>query len=51
MASNPDRVRVARLVEHGRPIVVEEVTLPEPATDEVLIEIVDDIFLPLVTTG
>jgi NADPH2:quinone reductase len=39
MASNPDRVRAARLVEHGRSLVVEEVTLPEPGTDEVRVEL------------
>jgi NADPH2:quinone reductase len=42
MASTSDRVRAARLVEHGRPLVVEEVTLPDadalPA-DEVRVDL------------
>ncbi len=33
------RVRAARLIEHGRPLVVEEVDLPEPADGEVVVDL------------
>jgi NADPH:quinone reductase len=39
VASNPQRVRAARLTEHGRPLLVEEVALPDPAADEVRVEL------------
>lgn len=33
------RVRAARLIEHGKPLVVEEVELPEPADGEVVVDL------------
>ena len=33
------KVRAARLKEHGKPLVVKEVELPEPGEDEVLVEL------------
>ncbi len=35
MSPSADTVRAARLQEHGRPLAVQEVELPEPAEDEV----------------
>lgn len=37
--SEPSRVRAARLIEHGKPLVVEEVELPQPGDGEVLVEL------------
>ena len=39
MGTNPDTVCAARLHRHGRPLVAETVTLPEPAADEVRVEL------------
>ncbi len=39
MASPSDTVRAARLLEHGQPIQVEPVQLPEPGPDEVRVEL------------
>ncbi len=37
--SAPETVRAARLYSHGDPLVVDEVTLPEPAEDEVVVSL------------
>jgi NADPH2:quinone reductase len=39
MTSGSDRVRAARLTEHGRPLAVEEVELPDPSPDEVWVDL------------
>ncbi|HXW33166.1 MAG TPA: zinc-binding alcohol dehydrogenase family protein [Acidimicrobiales bacterium] len=39
MSSQPRKVRAARLVQHGSPLVVEEVALQEPGPDEVVVEL------------
>jgi NADPH:quinone reductase-like Zn-dependent oxidoreductase len=39
MASSPDTVRAARLIELGQPLRVEEVELPAPAEDEVRVDL------------
>jgi NADPH2:quinone reductase len=39
MTSSKNRVRAARLIEHGRPLVVEEVSLPEPGADELRVDL------------
>jgi NADPH2:quinone reductase len=39
MASSSQSVRAARLSEHGRPLSVEEVELPDPGPDEVRVEL------------
>jgi NADPH2:quinone reductase len=38
-AANAPNVNAARLHEHGKPLVVEAVKLPEPCPDEVLVEL------------
>ncbi len=39
MASGPDTVRAARLSRHGEPLVIEEVQLPAPSSDEVRVQL------------
>jgi NADPH2:quinone reductase len=39
MPPNPERVRAARLTELGRPLVVEEVVLPDLGADEVRVDL------------
>lgn len=39
MATGPDTVRAARLVELGRPLEVQEVELPTPGEDEVRVDL------------
>lgn len=39
MVSGSDTVRAARLTEHGRPLVVDEVVLPQPAAGEVRVDL------------
>ncbi len=39
MSPSADTVRAARLQEHGRPLVVSGVELPEPADDEVRVDL------------
>jgi len=39
MSSTPDTVNAARLRRHGQPLVVEPVQLPQPAGDEVRVEL------------
>jgi NADPH2:quinone reductase len=39
MASGPDTVRAARLIELGAPLQVEQVELPSPGEDEVRVEL------------
>jgi NADPH2:quinone reductase len=33
------KIRAARLTEHGKPLVVQEISLPDPTSDEVLVEL------------
>ncbi|HET8977798.1 MAG TPA: zinc-binding alcohol dehydrogenase family protein [Solirubrobacteraceae bacterium] len=39
MAAPSDLIRAARLTEHGRPLTVTEVPLPQPAEDEVIVDL------------
>jgi NADPH2:quinone reductase len=39
MAPGPDTVRAARLIELGQPLEIHEVELPEPAEDEVRVDL------------
>lgn len=39
MSSTARSVRAARLTEHGKPLEVEEVELPQPGEDEILVEL------------
>ena len=39
MASGPDTVRAARLIELGQPLQIEEVELPSPGEDEVRVDL------------
>ncbi|MGH2877907.1 MAG: quinone oxidoreductase family protein [Solirubrobacteraceae bacterium] len=39
MTQTPERIMAARLLEHGRPLQVDEITLPEPADGEVVVRL------------
>jgi NADPH2:quinone reductase len=39
MTSTSDTVRAARLIRHGEPLQVQDVTLPEPGPDEVRVDL------------